>query len=367
MPINAVEPTIPVANDVIMGEFKAYANYGLPTQTLLGATREGCKIDIGRTIKELAFDGAYGPTLDSDGVPLVRYEKLIGRITLNNLYLKYFNRKVISDMETTDTWESKDWAATGGTYAAETSIVNSGNQSAKCSIASGQTAHGIHAVFASTKDLTVFDNAETSVVGDYIGIAIYITSAMKTILGTDSIQVRFHNDAEETETNYLYYDIEATALTANVWTTLKIAKSSFTAVAAGAWTGITGISFQVPDETDDALEFYVDSIDLIQNQSDSAIVPVNGSGFGYTDETDYKEYTPDLEISDTDYLENITLVGQRLDGNKTKIVAKNVLNDGNISLALESKDEAVHETQFTGHYKYGAGLTCPIELYEYVS
>ena len=73
MPITAVDPIIPVANDVIMGEFKAYANYGLPTQTLLGATRDGCKVDIERTIKELAFDGAYGPTLDSDGVPLVRY------------------------------------------------------------------------------------------------------------------------------------------------------------------------------------------------------------------------------------------------------------------------------------------------------
>jgi hypothetical protein len=367
MSINAVDPTIPVANDVIMGEFKAYANYGLPTQTLLGATRDGCKVDIERTIKELAFDGAYGPTLDSDGVPLVRYEKLISRITLNNLYLKYFNRKVIADMETTDTWESNNWGGDGGTYAAESTIINSGSQSAKCSIATTQTGHGIHAVFASSKDLTVFDNSETSDTADYIGIAVYITSAMLTILGTDSIQVRLHNDDEGTETNYMWYDIEASALTADQWTTLKIAKSAFTQEGSGAFTGVTGISFEVPDETDDALEFYVDSVDLIQNQSDSAVVPVNGSGFGYTDETDYKEYTPDLEIADTDYLENVTLVGQRLDGKKVKIVAKNVLNDGNISLSLESKDEAVHETQFTGHYKYGAGLTCPIELYEYVS
>src|SRR6056297_2443136 len=102
MSINAVTPTIPVANDVIMGEFKAYANYGLPTQTLLGATRDGCKVDIERTIKEL----------DIDGVPIVRYEKLIGRITLNNLYLKYFNRKVISDCESDGTWENSNWGAT---------------------------------------------------------------------------------------------------------------------------------------------------------------------------------------------------------------------------------------------------------------
>jgi hypothetical protein len=367
MSINAVNPTIPVSNDIIMGEFKAYANYGLPTQTLLGATRDGCKVDIERTIKELAFDGGYGPTLDSDGVPLVRYEKLIGMITLNNLYLKYFNKKTISDCESTGAWESGNWAEDGGTYAAETTIINSGDQSAKCSIATTSTGHGIKEVFTSNLDLTVFDNSEVSDTADYIGVAVYITTAMLAILGTDSIRLIIHNDADLTETNYYYYDIEATALTADQWTTFKIAKSSFTETGSGDWSTVTGISFEVPDETDDALEFYVDSIDLIQNQSDSAIIPVNGSGFNYTNETTYKEYTPDLEISDSDYLENVTLIGQRLDGKKTKIILKQVLNDGNISLALESKDEAVHETQFTGHYKYGAGLTFPLEIYEYTS
>jgi len=367
MSINAVTPTIPVANDVIMGEFKAYANYGLPTQTLLGATRDGCKVDIERTIKELAFDGAYGPTLDSDGVPLVRYEKLIGRITLNNLYLKYFNRKIISDCESDGTWENSNWGGTGGTYTAETSIVNSGDQSAKCSIASGQTGHGIHEVFASSKDLTAFNNSEVSDTADYIGFAIYITSANLAILGTDSIDIRLHMDIEGTETNYYTYSVEATALTADQWNTFKIAKTSFTEQGSGDWSAVTGVSFEIPDETDDAIVFYVDSIELIQNQSDSAIIPVNGSGFDYTDETTYKEYTPDLEISNSDYLENITLVGQRMDGKKVKIVAKNVLNDGNISLSLEDKDEVVNETQFTGHYKYGAGLTPPIEMYEYTA
>lgn len=367
MSITAVSPTIPISNDVIMGEFKAYANYGLPTQTLLGATRDGCKVDIERDIKEINFDGAYGPTLDSDGVPLVRYNELIGRITLKNLYLKYFNKKKISDCESTGTWESNNWGGDGGTYAAETTIVNSGDQSAKCSIATTQTGHGIHEVFASSKDLTAFDNSETSDTADYIGFAIYITSAMLTILGTDSIDIRLHMDAEGTETNYYTYSVEATALTAGQWNTFKIAKSAFTEVGTGDWSAVTGISFEVPDATDDALEFYVDSIDLIQTQSDSAIVPVNGSGFGYTDETTYKEYTPDLEITNEDYLENVTLVGQRLDGEKVKIVAKEVLNDGNISLALEGKDESVHETQFTGHYKTGSGLTPPIELYEYVA
>ncbi|MGD9276509.1 MAG: hypothetical protein PVJ67_05030 [Candidatus Pacearchaeota archaeon] len=339
----------------------------MPTQTLLGATREGCKVDILRQIKLIEFDGAYGPTLDSDGVPLVRYERLVGKITLKSLYLKYFNRKIISDCESDGTWESGNWGNDGGTYAAETTIVNSGDQSAKCSIASAQTGHGIHEVFASAKDLTAFDNSETSDTADYIGFSIYITTAMLAILGTDSIQLRIHKDAEETETNYYWYDVEASALTADQWTNLKVLKSAFTEEGTASWSAVTGISFEVPDATDDALEFYVDSIDLIQAQTDSSVLPVNGSTFTYTDETTYKQYSPDLEIGNDDYLENITIIGQRMDGKKMKIVLKNAFNDGKLELAFEDKDESVNETEFTGHYKYGSGLICPIEIYEYVA
>jgi len=200
MPIGVVTPTVPVANDIILGEFKAYVNYGLPTELLLGSTRGGCKIDIDRAIKELKFDGAYGPTLDSNGVPLVRYENFIVKITLQQLFLKYFNRKVVSDMESNGLWESKDWADTGGTYASETTIVNSGLQSAKCT---GDTQnYGIKEVFASSKDLTVFDNSIVSGTDDYIGFAIYITSANKTALGSSAkIRLSIHKDADETETN----------------------------------------------------------------------------------------------------------------------------------------------------------------------
>jgi len=333
----------------------------------LGATRDGCKVDIERTIKEIAFDGAYGPTLDSNGIPLVRYETLIGRITLNNLYLKYFNKKTISDCESTDNWADHDWGDIGGTYSANTTIFNSGLQSAKISIASGQTGHGGHNVFDSVKDFTVFDNSEEAVTSDILGFAIYITTANLAVLGTDSIQIRYHYDIFGTQTNYHWLDIEASELTADKWTIFTPAKSDFTLEGSGDWDDIYGMSAIIPDETDDAIEFEIDTFELIQDQSDSSIVPVNGSGFGYTNETTYKEFTPNLEISATDYLENITLVGQKTDGNMFKIIMENVLNDGNIELTFESKDEVVHETQFTGHYKYGAGLTCPIKFREYTS
>jgi hypothetical protein len=365
--IGVVETTVPVSSDIIMGEFKAYYNYGLPTQLLIGATQGGAKIDINRVIEEIKFDGAYGPTLDSDGVPLIRMRELTGKVTLESLYLKYFNKKIISDCESDGTWENNNWGATGGTYAAETTIINSGNQSAKCSIASGQTGHGIHEVFASSKDLTAFDNSETSVVGDYIGFSIYITSAMKTILGTDSIDIRLHMDIEGTETNYYTYSVESTALTADQWTNLTIAKSSFTEVGTGNWAAVTGISFEVPDATDDALEFYVDSIDLIQNHTYSSPVAINGCGFNYTDETTYRDISESLDILDRDYLENITIVGKRLNGYTYKWIFDRCFNDGAISLALQEKKEVVNSTQFTAHYDQSAGTTVPFRIREYVA
>lgn len=367
MSITVVNPIIPVANDIILGEYKAYYNYGTPLQTLIGASDGGAEVDVLREIKIINFDGAYGPTLDSDGLPLVRYTRLIGQVKLSQLYLKYFNRKIISDCESTGLWESKNWSGAGGTYAASTSIYNTGSQSAKCSIASAQTGHGIHEVFAAAKNLTIFDNSESSGTGDYIGFSIYITTAMKTILGTDSIDIRFHKDAELTETNYYTYSVENATLTADRWNNFKIAKSAFTQAGTASWSAVTGISFMVPDATDDALEFYVDSIDLIQNQSYSEIVPLNAGNFGYTDETTYRKIAPTIAIENSDYLENLTLVGQKMDGYKWKVVLKNCLNDGEINLAFQDMKEVVNNTQFTGHYKNGAGTVCPIELYEYVA
>lgn len=367
MAVGVVTPTVPVANDVIMGEFKAYVNYGLNTQTLLGATRDGCKVEIDRAINEIKYDGAYGPTLDSNGVPLVRYEKLIGIITINNLYLKYFHRKKISDMESDGLWESGDWAATGGTYAAETTTVLEGDQSA--SLTADTQDYGMKEVFESSVDLTAFDNSEVSGDTDYIGFSIYITTANLAAMGSSTrIRLSIHKDADETETNYFYYEVAASSLTADLWNNFKILKSSFTEAGDASWSAVTGVSFKFSQAAPTSeCTFIVDCLELIQAQTNSSIVPMNGHGFNYTDETTYREFTPNLEVTLDDYLENLTLVGQRLDGKKVKIVLNNCLNDGKIELALEEKDEVVNETQFTGHYKGNSPTTCPIELFEYVS
>ena len=365
MPVGVVTTTTPVANDIILGEFKAYYNYGLPTQLLIGATQGGCKIDINRVIEEIKFDGAYGPCLDSDGVPLVRIREIIGKITLEALYLKYFNKKVISDCESDGTWESNDWSATGGTYAADTTYVNSGDQSAKMTADTSQ--YGIKEVFSSSKDLTAFDNSETSTTADKIGFAIYISTQDLTDLGSADLRLSFHMDADETETNLYYYDIAASALTADQWNTFTIAKSSFTESGTGDWSAVTGVSLKLDAAPSAEVVCYIDTIELIQTHSYSAPVALNGSDVYYSDETTYREIKQDLEITDDDYIENLTIIGQRQDGYKVKIVMKNCLNDGNVSLALQEKKEIVNSTQFTSHYKSSAMTTVPIEIYEYVA
>lgn len=365
--IGVIQTTVPVANDVILGEFKCYKNYGLPTQTLIGATRDGCKVDIERVIKEISYDGAYGPTLDSNGIPLIRYEKLIGRFTINNLYLKYFNKKKIATAETDEAFESGDWSNNGGTYAAETTIILDGEQSAKLT---GDTeGYGIHRVFSADLDLTEFDNGEVSDDNDYIGFGIYISSQDKTDLGgTAALRLALHCDVEETETNYFHVSKAAADLVAGRWNIFKVLKSSFTSQGSPNWGAVKGVALTIEGASPSAeVVCYIDCIELIQNQSNSSIIDINGGSFSYTDETTYREIKPTLEITSDNYLSNVTLVGQKLDGKKVKMVLKNCLNDGNISLALEEKDEVVNETQFTGHYTKNSPVTSPIELYEYVA
>jgi len=157
-------------------------------------------------------------------------------------------------------------------------------------------------------------------------------------------------------------------LTADQWNVFKIAKSSFTESGTASWSAVTGVSFKFAGAApSSSCSFYVDSIDLIENQSGSSIIGVNGGGFTYTDETTYFKFVPTLEILDADYLENVTLVGQRHDGKKVKMVLKECLNDGKISLGLQEKDEAVNGVEFTGHYTASSPTTIPFDIYEYVA
>lgn len=365
MGITPVLITAPTANNLLRGEAKVYADYGLPTQILLGVLSGGTEVNVEREIVPVDFDGAYGNVLDSDGLPLVRYTKCIPRMILNMLYLKYFNRKIISKCESDGTWESKDWAGTGGTYAAETTYYNSGKQSSK--MTADTTAYGIHEVFATAKDLTVFDNSETSTTSDYIGFAIYISTQDLTDLGTSDLRIAFHMDAELTETNYYYYDVEAGDLTANQWTAFKILKSAFTEAGTGSWAAVTGVSLKLNGAPDAEVICYIDSISLIQAQTKSSFLPINAGNMSYTDETTYRLIVPEIAITEDDYLDNLTLISEKKDGKMWKAVIRNAYNDGDLTSAFEEFKQVVPSSQFTGHYLRGKETTPPIEFYEYTA
>lgn len=352
-------PTVPQQNDVVLGEFKIYGNYEKPSEIELGATRGGCKVDLERSIKEIKFDGAYGAVKG-----LRRYEKFMVKITANMLCLKYANIKIISDCESNGLWESKAWTvASGGTYAAETTIVAEGDQSAKGTLTN--SGDGIHEVFAATKDLTAFDNSVVSDTADYIGFSIYISTQDLTDLGSADLRITFHQDAEDTETNGWYYDVATSALTADTWTAFKVLKSAFTEMGTGNWATITGVSMKLDAAPAAEVVCYIDHITLIEAQTLSTMLPVNGGGCSYTDEGDYRKFLPNLEITDSEFYENVAVVSQKHDGKQFIIIANNVLNDGKISLALQEKDEIVNETVWTSHYKSAAPTTIPLSIRDY--
>jgi len=365
MAVGVVTPVVPVANDIVLGEVKLYANYECPDAFELGALEGGIKLDIQRKIDEIKFDGGYGMYLDSAGIPLRRYNEFNVKVTAESLVLKYENNKIISNCETTDTgWAAKDWAATGGTYTAETTLKLKGDQSAKC--VASTTLYGIHNAFVTPQNLTVFDNGETAATSDYIAFGIYITSGEITNLGTSKIRLNVHKDAVPTVTNLYYYDVVASALVAG-WNVFKIAKSSFTQTGTASWSAVTGISFQLIGAPSGTTTFYVDAISLLQVVTKGTMLPINGANLTMTDQTTYKSIVGDLEITDADYFENIAIVGQKHDGKQFIVIVRDVYNDGAINLALKEKTQVVNGTEFTGHFKAGSPTTCPISIRDYTS
>lgn len=79
-------PEIPTDEDILLGEGIFYANYidGLSSEPVIGATRGGSKLEIDKIIREINFDGAYGPVKE-----LRRYERYVPRFMVNLLKNTY--------------------------------------------------------------------------------------------------------------------------------------------------------------------------------------------------------------------------------------------------------------------------------------
>jgi len=344
-PVNEI--VAPLAEDILLGEFRCYFNKGLPSETLIGATRDGAKLNIDAVIKELTFDGSYGYTLDANGNPLVRYEKLNVDLTLNNLSLKAINLLSLDS----DNWENNDWSATGGEYTKETTIVGANDYSIK--MTGDAINEGVHAVYDSSKNLSQFGNGESSATSDEIGFGIYADSTNLAYL-SGNIDVRLHNDVEGTETNYFEYSVDVSTLVADRWNYITVAKSALTSVGSPDLTAITGISFQFDTAPSSEASIYIDSMIDMFKLSKSTVTGVNGTSFTYTDNSTYMTYSHDNVVND--YIYNVCLIGQLLNGKMVRIQLSKVLCDNALEMALEDKDEKVNETVFSAHYK-GNDLT----------
>lgn len=87
MATNTFSPAVPQkANDILLGEGVLYKNYGEAGEAVIGATRGGSKLEIERAIKEVAYDGSYGPTKN-----MRRYERFVVKLVINFLKLTYTN------------------------------------------------------------------------------------------------------------------------------------------------------------------------------------------------------------------------------------------------------------------------------------
>jgi hypothetical protein len=87
MATNDFSPAVPEkANDILLGEGAVYKNYDEVGEALIGATKGGSKLSIEKVIKEVEYDGAYGPTKG-----MRRHVTCIVKLVINFLKLNYTN------------------------------------------------------------------------------------------------------------------------------------------------------------------------------------------------------------------------------------------------------------------------------------
>lgn len=72
-----------------------------------------------------------------------------------------------------------------------------------------------------------------------------------------------------------------------------------------------------------------------------------------------------LDVEETDYIDNITLIGEKLGGGYIRITIFNAFSDEGIEIAMEDREETVVEVTFAAHFDPEASeVTDYEELFE---
>jgi hypothetical protein len=79
----------------------------------------------------------------------------------------------------------------------------------------------------------------------------------------------------------------------------------------------------------------------------------------------YTKYRPNVDFSDSDYLNNLAYVTETENGDLVAYVIENALGDGALSAAFADKDEVVAEVTFTAHFDPADMSTVPTYIAQY--
>ena len=84
------------------------------------------------------------------------------------------------------------------------------------------------------------------------------------------------------------------------------------------------------------------------------------------DETDangsYKKITFDLDYEASDVLTNISVVGQKFNGDECTTIIENAVNTGDLEIAFKTKNDVDVEMEYTGFYAHGTPTTVPVHI-----
>lgn len=377
------------AGAVYLG-FKDADNYG----TLLGATRGGNSCEIARTIRRMEVDGAKGPIKG-----LRRIEEVVATIKANMLEMTAGNlRRALADAifsSGTTTITSEDTGEGDGSsiehdlgtliHDCETDWDEQVVANVTTNPDSGEAQRGTNCQRIDVADgagVGVLASDVISIAGSTLDNYTKMHLWIKTTIAVAASQLQLLID-DTADCASPTVTVNLPALEANAWTHVLV-DADFSGC-----TGLTMISIGIGQVSDlGALSIYLDEIkgcgDQIEENSETITVNSveQARGTDYTVDYDrgvlhfataptdghaivstYKYVSGDAviggetteanlyRIKDSAYVGNVALVGH-LTGYSDPVICliTGAICDAGFNLSMASKDEAVLELTFTGHY-----------------